>query len=342
MIFNSEEFNNIDDIKEKYNYINSSTKIKWNEIDINKNMSEEFIDNWFNEFNLIRITKYKYLSEEFMTKHKEKLGWKFIIMTQKLNDDFILSNMDVITDKMINIMVVRRYLSVEVLTFHIERLISSNNDDEINWGDIVEHQKLSEEFIIKYSKYLGWKKISRYQKLSEEFIKENINKLDFFNLYKYQKLNDEFVLKNVKKFDLSELFKYQILKEETIEKIIKLTNLDEEKGFFNKAAFEKLYKYQTLSEEFIMKYINFSLESFEEIFINQKVSEKFIIKINNKFENLFYDEINWANISKYQELSEGFIKKYKKSLSIKILVENQKLSDEFADMYIDKINEYEG
>jgi len=39
------------------------------------------------------------------------------------------------------------------------------------------YQKLSEEFIEKYSNKLSWLGISIYQKLSEEFIKKHSDKL---------------------------------------------------------------------------------------------------------------------------------------------------------------------
>jgi len=54
--------------------------------------------------------------------------------------------------------------------------------EEKGWGWVSEYQKLSEEFIEKYSNKVYWFYISRFQKLSEEFIEKHFDKV-CWNVY---------------------------------------------------------------------------------------------------------------------------------------------------------------
>ena len=51
-------------------------------------------------------------------------------------------------------------------------------DENTNWNYISTYQKLSEEFIDKYSDKVNWNCISAYQKLSEQFVSNNSDKLN--------------------------------------------------------------------------------------------------------------------------------------------------------------------
>ena len=61
---------------------------------------------------------------------------------------------------------------------NIEKFFDENVDNfEHNWGNISQYQKLSEEFIEKYSDKVYWCFISEYQKLSEEFRQKHNDKI---------------------------------------------------------------------------------------------------------------------------------------------------------------------
>jgi len=70
------------------------------------------------------------------------------------------------------------------------------NSDLVVWYYISVYQKLSEEFIERNKDLVDWEYISVYQKLSEEFIERNKDLVDLWCISKYQKLSEEFRLKH--------------------------------------------------------------------------------------------------------------------------------------------------
>ena len=121
----NEETNLLELVKEK----------GWNWISQSQKLSEEFITKHKNKLYWSLISQYQKLSEDFMTKYKDKIHWWYISRYQKLSEDFI-----------------------------------NQHQDKIFWDCISKYQKLSEEFINQHQDKIHWKKVSQYQKLSEEFI----------------------------------------------------------------------------------------------------------------------------------------------------------------------------
>ena len=303
MTFNSEYFNKIENVEDKFMYIKKSENIKWEEIDLKENMSEEFISEYIDKLNIVKISSYKYLSEEFMTEHKDLLDWRILTITQKLNNDFILLNMDVITDDMISVMSFTVFLSMEVLTKYV-------------------HNSL----------YVNWYNISEFQKLSEEFIEKHINELELTFLCTNQKLSEEFIRKYVKKNDLNLIFKYQKLSEEFIKELIKSNNVYNSGYYKVKLIWGNIFRYQKLSEGFIEKYKLFSLENINSICEYQKLSESYMRR------NI--EILKWEEISKHQKLSEEFIEENIDKMNMIFLIENQDLSEEFTNKFSKIISNY--
>ena len=92
------------------------------------------------------------------------------------------------------------------------------------WSDISRCQKLSEEFIEKYSDRVDWDYISAYQKLSENFIEEHVDKVNWNCISKYQKLSEEFIEEHVDEVNWYCISKYQKLSEEFIEEHVDEVN----------------------------------------------------------------------------------------------------------------------
>ncbi len=110
------------------------------------------IDDW------TTVSKYKYLSEDFIKEFKDKVNWPYISAHQKLSEDFI-----------------REF------------------QDRIDWHNISIYQKLSEKFIREFQDNIY---ISAYQKLSEDFIKEFDLKIPETNwLYKSDEFKRNAILK---------------------------------------------------------------------------------------------------------------------------------------------------
>jgi hypothetical protein len=71
--------------------------------------------------------------------------------------------------------------------------IIRENSDKVNWINISIYQKLSEEIIVEFFDKVNWYCITKFQKLSERFIRENSDRVDWNNISKYQKLSPEFI-----------------------------------------------------------------------------------------------------------------------------------------------------
>jgi hypothetical protein len=98
-----------------------------------------------------------------------------------------------------------------------EELLLSNID-VISFDIISVYQKLSEEFIDKFSDKLSWYNISLYQKLSEGFIEKYKDKVHWEIIIKVQRLSEEFIIRNLDILErrklLDILVNYQVLSDE--------------------------------------------------------------------------------------------------------------------------------
>ena len=125
----------------------------------------------------------------------------------------------------------------------IEKFFDENmNNFKVDRFWISKKQKLSEDFIKKYSDKVYWYNISIYQKLSEEFIDKHINKVNWYLISEYQKLSESFIEKHNNKVDWYRISEYQKLSEEFIEKYI------------DKVEWDYIFQYQKLSKEFRQKH----------------------------------------------------------------------------------------
>ena len=80
---------------------------------------------------------------------------------------------------------------------NIEKFFDENiNNFVVYWRYISRCQKLSEEFIEKYSDKVDWWYISVYQTLSEKFIEKHYDKVNLDRILQYQKLSEEFIEKH--------------------------------------------------------------------------------------------------------------------------------------------------
>jgi hypothetical protein len=145
-------------ITQNENSINSSL---WDLLTERTELSEEFIEEFKEELDWPKISRFQKLSENFIRKYKEEVNWEDIRKFQKLSENFIEEHQNV-----------------------------------VDWYYISEYQTLSESFIQKFDKKVDWNYISMYQKLSGDFIEENKNKLDWEAICEYQQLNTEIIDNN--------------------------------------------------------------------------------------------------------------------------------------------------
>jgi hypothetical protein len=107
-----------------------------------------------------------------------------------------------------------------------EELEYTINLFEVNdFNKISMYQKLSEQFIEKYSDKVYWNYISTYQNLSEEFIEKYSDKLIWLYISKYQVLSENFIRKHIGQIDINWLMYNKNISEEFKNKIKKEISL---------------------------------------------------------------------------------------------------------------------
>ena len=81
--------------------------------------------------------------------------------------------------------------------------------NNVDWIDISQNYRLSEDFMIQYQDKLNWAYISQFQRLSEEFILKFHNRISWFKISKYQSLSREFINKHKNKLRWTWIVEYQ-------------------------------------------------------------------------------------------------------------------------------------
>ena len=128
---------------------------------------------------------------------------------------------------------------------------------ESNWNYISSHQKLSEEFIEKFSDKVYWNYISQYQKLSEKFIKKYENKVNWDRISYSQKLSEKFIEKYENKVNWGWISYNQKLSEKFIQKYSDKINIEiQEKNFQEKTLEEKLKEIKEYAKEHKLEFKN--------------------------------------------------------------------------------------
>jgi len=90
------------------------------------------------------ISRYFYLSEDFMTEFQERLHWDVVSEVQRLSENFIRECKDKVSWTNIS------YSQILSEDFIIEF------KDRVNWEWICTSQTLSNDFIEKYEEYIVW------------------------------------------------------------------------------------------------------------------------------------------------------------------------------------------
>jgi hypothetical protein len=196
------------------------------------------------------------------------------------------------------------------------------------WYIISRYQKLSEEFIREFKKYVNWIYITLFQKLSESFIREFRNYFDWANISRYQKLSEEFIREFKHEVDWHYISEYQKLSEEFI-----MEFKDNVNWFY-------ISKYQKLSEDFIKKFKD--KVSWSCISRYQKLSYKFWKKFKEEFgdkpkQNLLY----WTNKQKLEllkqypqyKIEDGYVYAYKGIRSDRYSAFNFQFKYEIGQIY---------
>ena len=153
-------------------------QFKW--IAVHQKLSETFIEEYIDRFNLEDVYKHHFMSEAFIEKHIDrctKAVWKIISINQQLSEHFI-----------------EKYI------------------DNLDWYEMSFHQNLSQEFVKKYADRIYWPEFLTKKYISEENVREIVSYLDkdaLLAIFKRKYISKEFIEENIEKLNLSR--KYRIL-----------------------------------------------------------------------------------------------------------------------------------
>jgi phosphoribosylanthranilate isomerase len=153
-------------------------QFKW--IAVHQKLSETFIEEYIDRFNLEDVYKHHFMSEAFIEKHIDrctKAVWKIISINQQLSEQFIEKHID-----------------------------------KLDWYEMSFHQNLSQEFVKKYADRIYWPEFLTKKYISEENVREVVSYLDkdaILAIFKRKYISKEFIEENIEKLNLAR--KYRIL-----------------------------------------------------------------------------------------------------------------------------------
>ena len=334
---NQFDINNIDKMKDKdWKRISRNENLSeyfiekyWNKLNHDdicrfSRLSNDFLEKHFNDLNLLKIASNQVLSEVFIEKHFDILDNKIIIINQKLSENFIEKHFKILKEN-INLILEYHRVSIKFIKKH-EKFI-----DKI---DVLKFQPLSENDFYLY-KTVFWKAgFIKYQIMKEEFIEKNIDDINLKLIIKYQILSDKFIIKLNDELNWDDLSFYQPLSENIIRK------------FKDKINFKTLLQKQRLSTELkkeigieVVKTFDFNnLNDIDEFLKDNKVSEEFIENNCKEFSKDKFTEMIF-----YQDVSEKFIENNLDKINFGHLMYRIKFSEDFLErnkLKIIKNNEF--
>ena len=195
----------------------NADRVHWDRISQRIQMSEDFIDEFKDKVTWDYIWSYqRHLSCKFIENHLsccKRVDWNRIVMYQRLTDDFMKKHID---DLSIGNVIEYQKLKLDMVEF-IESYIKTlpekdraNNEEKILCYKI-EKFDVTEKEMLRYIKLRGnrgwggkgWWIILQHQKLSEEFLEKNYDKIkndynSINDLWRHQPLSEEFLKKHKK------------------------------------------------------------------------------------------------------------------------------------------------
>ena len=360
--FNNNVFNELYNLKDQIEYIESSIKVNYQFILGSRYFSEEIYNKYIMEIEKRNTNKciinIAVLSEKFINKNLNKIDWDYILESQKLSEDFLEEFIDNSTNNQKILISAYQKLSEKFIKKHLENLSLSNilknqKMSEDFLGEFIENstnsqkflistnQKLSEEFFLKHESRFDWEYIMNNQKISIKVLKDKVSMITP-SYIKNNKISEKEIINIIENnhfnIELKDIFLKLKMSEEFIEKYSNKSNwkiisqnqvLSEEfiERHIKDIDMREIVSNQVLSEEFIERHIK-DIDMIS-VGIHQVLSEKFIIKYENKFV--------WDDIEKHQVLSEEFIERHINGTYIKIC-KYQTLSEEFILRNSNKIS----
>ena len=288
--------------------------INWKELVENEKLSEDFLEQHFDDIGPDSIVQHQNLSIEFIDKFKDSLDMLLVVECQELTEEFINDN---IAALQIPSVIHYQKLSEKFIREHF---------DDLNFGDnflgfVTKYQKLTVDFFdeqilpnivgkkygdvicnaVMYQNFPTSYFISNFNTFNSNILKyskdyfdrrHGVSKKFIRTLAQYQKLNSydvQFIYKHIQdeeldfKNDIYEIFlRYQQLDTSILVSFITI-------GIIDERLMRVLIKYQKLHEDFIKSYIDIQ-DYLSYLIAYQNLSDEFFIshklQISENMKNL--------------------------------------------------------
>lgn len=185
--------------------------VSWRIVTRYCNLSEDFMRKYADKVDWVEASSYKTLSPEFVEEFKDKFDWSDLSQHCQMSKEQLLKYVDRIDwDRAPTY---QPKIDEEV----IEAVLKSSKKDEFNWHGALVKVKMSEEFIEKHAadidKANKWELVSYYQKLSPEFMDKYTDKMNWNYISQKQTLSEDFIRSHQNKLNPTWLLKFQNLSE---------------------------------------------------------------------------------------------------------------------------------
>lgn len=161
------------------------------------------------------------------------------------------------------------------------------NAPYLRWDRIIMYQKLTEEQLIIFNKYIDWDLAIEKQIITPKIFEKFSNRLDWSKLSRTKKFSEEELIQYEKYIDWS-MIPYNS---------VPIELLDAHSDDLN---WKILIATVKLPENFLRKHID--KIPFKLLVTQQKLSEDFILE--------YFNQLDWIKILKHQKLSDEFVDKY--------------------------------
>ena len=169
------------DVRKYLKRIKKGTKRFWNWISAHVELSESFIVEYQENFDLSFLVRFQSLSENIIRKFKDKLNWNNVILYQILSEPFMEefeTNIDW------SIITWNQEVSGEFVEKHIDKIGFKN----ICYRNV---KDFPERFLLKHKKEIDWDHVLLQQKLSENIINQISDIVSLIEIRGFQEMHEK-------------------------------------------------------------------------------------------------------------------------------------------------------
>ena len=286
------------------------TKCDRNELNNRQYLTEDFVE----EFKLFEghyITDCKYLSEEFLERHIDKinlidnvsekfarrqlskLNWSRIIFNKKISEEFFTQYYSEFKRRnLIDTLCMSKTLSESFFEKHKADITSYTAKLYLSINS-----NISENFFRRNPELIDWKSIWLNKNISEKFIRDNIHRANWKAISNNPNLSVEFLEEYIKQLYLPDLCYNKYIPQSFFQRHIEMLRLH----------FEYIFSNPNISEDFLQKNLEeMTSYYFMHLITTNKVSEEFVTKNIHKLLSYPAKKYYWYN----SKLSISFYEKY--------------------------------